>query len=539
MDQEMNRDMDLQAPQGEGNEAASYNEAAPQGGENEAASQGQDASEPMDMEAALELYDKQYDSSRLHKGHIRSGTIVGETDSGDGWLVNVGYKCEGVLPRKEWTHRVLVEETEMPKVGDEVEVQVTNIRDGEDSQVLLLSRWRHEFDRRWDDFENLLAQSDTFQVKGLRKVKGGIMAECCGLEGFIPNSQLSESGRGVNLANFIGQVFDVKLLEKDHRKHRLVFTRKPLIEKEAAEIRAKFYSEVHENDIVEGEVSSLTDFGVFVTIGAMDGLVHMTEVSWKRNPRIRDLYKKGDKVTVKVIGLDREKDRISLSIKQVQGDPWLTVGERVFKDEVRKGVVTNVTEFGAFVELEPGIEGLVHIGDISWGRMQDPKKTFRKGQEIEVVVLEVNTERNRISLGYKQLNDPWRDIDKRFSVGQDITVKVVRLADFGAFVEVEPGVEGLIHISQLSSKRVEKPDEVLHKDQEVLARVIEVNPEQRRMRLSLSALEEPARPKREDQPKRQAESREDRRAARESAAMDDGALQYNPFAEAFRGQDSN
>ena len=330
---------------------------------------------------------------------------------------------------------------------DEIEVQVINFCEGEEAQ-LLLSRWRHEFDRRWAEFEDKLAQNEIVQVRGVRKVKGGLMVDCCGLEGFMPISHLSADGRGVNLGNFIEQVFDAKLLEKDRRKHRIVFSRKSLVEKEAAEQRAKFYEEVHEGDIIEGEVSSLTDFGVFVNVGAVDGLVHMSEITWKRNVRIRDSFKKGDKVTVKVIGIDKENDRISLSIKQVEGNPWLTVGERIHKDDVMTGTVTNVTDFGAFVELEPGIEGLVHIGDISWARIRHPKEAFRKGQEVRVLVLDVDTEKRRISLGYKQLNDPWKDIDQRYAKGSDITVKVVRLADFGAFVEVEEGVEGLIHISQ-------------------------------------------------------------------------------------------
>ncbi|MFC2593633.1 MAG: S1 RNA-binding domain-containing protein [Fretibacterium sp.] len=506
MDQVMDKDME-QGLQGEGQEAAAQET----------------------MESMME----QYDISGLRKGDVRTGTVIAETENG--WLVDVGYKCEGYLPGKEWTHRILVGDAEKPKKGDEIEVQVINLREGEEAQ-LLLSRWRHEFDRRWAEFEDKLAQNEIVQVRGVRKVKGGLMVDCCGLEGFMPISHLSADGRGVNLGNFIEQVFDAKLLEKDRRKHRIVFSRKSLVEKEAAERRAKFYEEVHEGDIIEGEVSSLTDFGVFVNVGAVDGLVHMSEITWKRNVRIRDSFKKGDKVTVKVIGIDKENDRISLSIKQVEGNPWLTVGERIHKDDVMTGTVTNVTDFGAFVELEPGIEGLVHIGDISWARIRHPKEAFRKGQEVRVLVLDVDTEKRRISLGYKQLNDPWKDIDQRYAKGSDITVKVVRLADFGAFVEVEEGVEALIHISQLSTRRVEKPGDVLQEKQEVLARVIEVNPEQRRMRLSISALEEqdhPARHGEESHHKRE-EPRENRRQQQNAH---DEEPQFNPFADAFRSQD--
>jgi small subunit ribosomal protein S1 len=472
---------------------------------------GQETMESMMEQIAL---------SDLHKGEIRTGTVIGETENG--WLVDVSYKCEGYLPAKEWTHRILVGDAEKPKVGDSVEVQVVSIREGEEAQ-LLLSRWRHEFDRRWAEFEDKLAQDEIIQVKALRKVKGGLMVDCCGLEGFIPISHLAADGRGVNLNKFMGEVFDVKLLEKDRRKHRIVFSRKSLVEKEAAEQRAKFYEEVAEGSVIEGEVSSLTDFGVFVNIGAVDGLVHMSEVSWKRSVRIRDAFKKGDKVTVRVIGIDRENDRISLSIRQVEGDPWNSVVEHLKKGLIITGPVTNVTDFGAFVEIEPGVEGLIHIGDISWARIRHPKEVFRKGQEVQVQVLDIDTDKRRISLGYKQLNDPWKDVDQRYSRGQDIKVKVVRLADFGAFVEVEDGVEGLIHISQLSTKRVEKPGDVLQEKQEIVARVIEVSPDQRRMRLSISALEEQdVRAPREEENKRRSTSRGDQdrhqRAAQEEEA---------------------
>lgn len=527
--------------------------------------------EEQNMETLLKEYDNAI--SNLHKGSITTGTVVSESESG--WLVDVGFKCEGFLPVKEWTHHSIIEDSEKPKVGDEIEVEVVNIRHGEEAQ-LSLSRWRHELDKRWSALDEALAKSDILTVKGTSKVKGGVMVNCCGLEGFIPASHLAGRDRNVDLDSFIGQTFEVKVLEKDRRKHRLVLSRNDLVKQEEERKRAAFYDKVHEGDILEGEVSSLTDFGVFVTIGEMDGLVHMSELSWKRSVKIRDMFKKGDKVKVKVIGIDKDKNRISLSIKQTEDDPWLTVADRIHVNDVIKGAVTHMTDFGAFVELEPGIEGLIHIGDISWTRIQKPRDVFKRGQEVEVIVLEVDVNKRRISLGYKQLNDPWRDIDKRYATGQDINVKVVRLADFGAFVEVEEGVEALIHISQLSTKRVEKPSDVLKEGQEVTVRVIEVNPTQRRMRLSLSALEEPevmpepekpeaaeaaaevetaaaetaSKPQAQAkaQPKAQGKGKRARsasgakaiKAPKETTAFeDDGGLSYNPFAEAFKDQNFN
>lgn len=512
---------------------------------------------PADSETMQELLDAH--NVRFHPGARCEGTVISRNDAG--FLVDVGFKCEGLLPMREYTNRSLIEEegTE-PKPGDAIKVEILSVRNGEEAQ-LLLSRWRVEYDRRWEVLEEAVKESPVMQVKGVSRVKGGLMVNAMGLEGFVPVSQLTLAGRGANPQNFVGQSLKVKVLDHDKKKHRLVFSRRVLLEEAENERKAKFYARVHEGDVLEGEVSSLTDFGVFVNLGEMDGLVHHTEITWKRSFKTKDMFKKGDKVTVKVIGIDQDKDRISLSMKQVSGNPWETVGERVHKGDIMKGVVTNTTDFGAFVEIEPGIEGLVHVGDISWTRIKKPAEVLKRNQEIEVLVLDVDLEKRRISLGYKQLNDPWSGIDQRYLPGQDIEVKVVRLADFGAFVEVEEGVEALIHISQLSRKRVDKPGDVLQEGQTVTARVLEVNPEQRRMRLSLSALEpepEPApepvkeerapgkpdfkaeRPERGERgERRERRNRRGNRPVQERTGYeDDGeALEYNPFAEAFKGTD--
>ena len=527
--------------------------------QNEQAQAQTEEREPETMQEALDQYG---DNVHLRRGETKIGTVISKNDNG--FLVDIGFKCEGLLPMKEYTNRSLVETDPEPKPGDQIEVEVVSVRDGEEAQ-LLLSRWRSEFEKRWAKLEELAAADPVMTVKGISKVKGGLMVECCGLEGFIPISHLTMAGKGANPSNFVGQNIKVKLLDHDKRKHRLVFSRRELLEDAENARKAQFYDRVHEGDVVEGEVSSLTDFGVFVNLGEMDGLVHLTEITWKRSFKLRDMFKKGDKVTVKVTGIDKEKDRISLSIKQIEGNPWDTVSEKIHKGDVFKGTVTNLTDFGAFFEIEPGIEGLVHVGDISWARIKKPRDVLKKGQEIDVVVLDIDTEKKRISLGSKQLHDPWNDADKRYLPGQDIKVKVVRLADFGAFVEVEEGVEALIHISQLSRKRVEKPADVLKEGDEVVTRVLEVNPEQRRMRLSLSALEPEPEPepvaveeekekeqrRPEQKPERQergerSERRERKgksraRAIKESGGYEDDGemLEYNPFAEAFKGADWN
>ena len=526
-------------------------EAAPEAAAQEA------SKEPETMQELLD----QYGTVRIHKGQILTGTVVSKHDAG--WLINVGFKCEGLLPVREYTNHALIETGPEPKPGDQIEVEVTSVRDGEEAQ-LTLSRWRHELDKRWAELEAKIAESDTVQVRGVSRVKGGLMVEFCGLEGFIPVSQLTMSPRGANPSNFVGQNIKVKVLDHNKRTHRLVFSRRVLLEQAEAERKAKFYERVHEGDILEGKVSSVTDFGVFVNLGELDGLVHSTEISWKRSmkgaPKKVDGFKEGDKVTVKVIGIERDKDRISLSMKQAVGDPWDTVAERIHKGDVMKGIVTNLTDFGAFVELEDGIEGLVHVGDISWTRIKKPRDVLKRGQELEVLVLDVQTGEDpkdrRISLGCKQLHDPWSDANTRYPAGSDIQVKVVRLAPFGVFVEVEEGVEALIHISQLSRKHVDKPEDVVHEGDTVTARVLEVNPEQRRMRLSLSALEpepepQPVQP-REERPERRADQPRGERPERgegrgrkgkrskpqkDMNSYEEDEAMYNPFAEAFKGPD--
>jgi len=246
-----------------------------------------------------------------------------------------------------------------------------------------------------------------------------------------------------------------------------------------------------------------------VNLGCIDGLVHASELSWKRNVKPREVVKKGASVNVRVIGLDKEKNRVSLSIKQTLPDPWSVVPETFTEGQSVKGSVTNVTDFGVFVEVDDGVEGLIHIGDLSWKRIKHPKEVLSKGEDVEVKILEIDPEKQRMSLGYKQLHDPWIGIEDKYSKGQDLPVKVVRLADFEAFVEIEEGIEGLIHISQLSTKRVETPGEVLTQGQSITARVIEINPAERKMRLSISAIEgEGERKKRnEEKKKREVEAK--------------------------------
>ena len=288
---------------------------------------------PETQETMEELITKHGPES-IHRGKVVEGLIIDSND--DGWLVDIGFKCEGFLPKREWTHRILVDDGREPNVGDKVRAEVTRVVYGEESQVFL-SRWRLLFDERWDELEKTLKQEETIKVLGLRKVKGGLIVNVHGLEGFIPISHLAEEGRMVNPSKFINQEIEVKLLEKDRRKRRLIFSRRLLLEEEIARKKKEFFENIKVGDVLDGVVTSITSFGAFVDLGPVEGLVHISELSWRKNIKPRDIVKRGSKVKVKVLSIDPEQERISLSMKQTEPDPWEVIGEEV-KPETKSWV---------------------------------------------------------------------------------------------------------------------------------------------------------------------------------------------------------
>ena len=434
-------------------------------------------------EETMEELIQQYDARmNFHRGSIVEGTVARPTD--EGWLVDFGFKCEGLLPKNEWTLPALVETAEEPNAGDKITVQIVSTGSGEEPQPLL-SRARMEFSNRWKALEDATNENPVTTVKGLRSTKGGLVVDAFGLEAFIPVSHVSLKGQGITPAKLVGEEFEAKLIEKDRRKRRLIFSRTALLEGEYIKLREEFFAKTHEGDIVEGDVSSVTDFGIFVNLGGVEGLVHVTELGYKRGAKPKDLYKKGDHVSAKVLKCNTETGKVSLSIKATLPNPWDGITERFAAGTVFTGRVTSLTDFGAFVELEPGLEGLVHVGDLSWKRVKSPKDVLQLGQEITVIVIDINTEKKRISLGYKQLNDPWKGISAKYPKDSQVQVKIARIADFGAFAEIEDGIDGLIHISQISNEHVKHPSDVLKVGEEVTARILEVNEEERRIRLSL------------------------------------------------------
>ena len=440
------------------------------------------------------------------KGDIIEGKIVQVKP--DEIIVDIGTKTEGVIPKSEWSAPFLVDKDKKPEIGDKVKVYVLDVGKGEDG-LIKLSRWRAIFEEAWDYIREAKNDDKSIKVKGVKKVKGGLMVDVFGLEGFIPQSHLSLPDKPVSAWKFKGKEMEVKILEAERKRRRIVLSRRSILEEELQKQKEKFFSNLKEGDIVEGKVSGITNFGVFVDLGPVEGLIHLSELSWSRDVQPRDVVKKGQKIKVKVIEVKPEEGKLSLSLKQLQPDPWEKVGEKYKVGEVYEGKITRITDFGVFVELEPGVEGLILLRDLDWENIENPRKIVREGQKIEVKVLSVNQAEKRIRLGRKQLLDPWQDIAEKFKVGDIVKVKVTKLADFGAFVELKPGVEGLVHVSHLAKGRIKHPSECVREGDEIEVKILEVKPEEKRVRLSVRELllerEREEKKKKEEEKKEQEE----------------------------------
>jgi small subunit ribosomal protein S1 len=311
-----------------------------------------------------------------------------------------------------------------------------------------------------------------------------------GVEAFLPGSQI-DSRPAASLDSYIGQEIEAKIIKFSRRRNNIVLSRKVLTDEVVNAQKEQTLANIDVGYVVEGTIKNLTDYGAFVDIGGIDGLLHVTDMSWGRLNHPGDMFKPGEHIQVKVLKLDREKDKISLGYKQLQPDPWSTVIEVYPVDAKVKGIVSSVTDYGVFVELEPGVEGLVHVSEVSWSRRaQSPKKMFQKGQPVDVQVLGVDTVERRISLGMKQFQEnPWDSVDIRYPIGSRVTGKVRNITDFGAFIELEEGIDGLVHISDLTwSKKIKHPKDLLKKDQEVEAIVTSIDKRGQRLSLSMKDL---------------------------------------------------
>ncbi len=441
-----------------------------------------------DFAAALESFDREQAedkaaaASAMEEDKVVTGTVIKITDKHV--VVDIGLKSEGLIPKEQ-----VVDHTGEPKlaVGDAVEVVVER---EETEGGYLVSYEKAQRHRLWDQLEKAAAEKTPVTGTVLSRVKGGLTVDI-GVKAFLPGSQV-EVRPVRNLDTYLGQPLDVRVIKLNKKRGNVVVSRKEILEEEQNSRKDVTLQTLEEGTVFTGVVKNLTDYGAFVDLGGLDGLLHITDMSWGRLTHPRDLVQVGDEIQVKVLKFDKDKQRVSLGFKQLTPDPWLDAVERYPIGAQVKGRVLSVTDYGAFVELEQGIEGLVHVSEMTWSkRMKHPSKMVKPGDEVDTIILAVNPNDRRISLGMKQLQDnPWEQLENKYPTGATVEGRVRNLTDFGAFIEIEDGIDGLVHVSNLSwTKRVKHPSEVLKKGEKVKAIVLGVEPENRRLSLGVKQLE--------------------------------------------------
>jgi small subunit ribosomal protein S1 len=439
-----------------------------------------------DFSAALEAFEREQAAEaaavEAYGDKIVQGTVIKETDKH--LVVDVGLKSEGLVPLEQ-----VVDHMGAPKFkpGDVIDVVIER---EEPEGGYLVSYEKAQRLRVWDVIEK--AANDKTPIMGtvVSRVKGGLTVDI-GMKAFLPGSQL-EIRPVRNLDGYLGQQIEVRVIKLNKKRGNVVVSRKEILEEEQTAKRSHTLEQLGEGAVLTGTVKNLTDYGAFVDLGGIDGLLHITDMSWGRLTHPRDLVNVGDEIQVKVLKFDKDKQRVSLGFKQLTPDPWLDAAERYPVGAHVKGRVLSVTDYGAFVELEQGIEGLVHLSEMTWSkRLKHPSKLVKPGDEVETVVLSVNPADRRISLGMKQLlENPWEHLSERYPAGTVVEGRVRNLTDFGAFIEIEDGIDGLVHVSNLSwTKRVKHPSEVVKKGEKVKAVVLGVEPQNRRLSLGIKQLQ--------------------------------------------------
>ena len=432
--------------------------------------------ENLGMDELLSLYDKPSST----EGEIVRGRVV-KVNASD-VVVDIGYKSEGLLPVSEVTGydgKVKV------KAGDEIEVFVERLEDS--SGYVILSREKAARMRVWDDIEAAFKADQPVSGRVIDRVKGGLSVDVGGIKAFLPGS-LIDTKPVKNLDALRGHDYRFKIVSFDKKRSNVVLSRRAIVEVEQAAAKTETFGRLKEGEITHGTVKNITDYGVFVDLGGVDGLLHITDISWGRVNHPSEYFNVGDEIEVVVLKFDPAAERVSLGYKQKSQDPWVDVSDRYPLGSKVKGRVVSLTDYGAFVELEDGVEGLIHVSEMSWTKkIRNPSKLLSIGSDVEAIVADVNTQNRRISLSLKALEqNPWDTIAERYPVGTVISGKVRNLTDFGAFVEVEEGIDGLIHISDMSwNRRLKHPNEVLKKGDTVQARVINVDGENQRLSLSI------------------------------------------------------
>ncbi|HOZ62171.1 MAG TPA: 30S ribosomal protein S1 [Smithellaceae bacterium] len=427
-----------------------------------------------------ELYEQSL--NQIQYGNIAQGKVVQITN--DMVMVDVGWKTEGFIPASE------LKDTQgniNVSVGDEIEVFIDK-RDADGN--LILSKNKATKLKVWDEIKSACENNTPVKGKVVEKVKGGLSVDI-GIIAFLPGSQVDV--RPIkDLDQFVGQTMDFKVLKYDRKRNNVVLSRRSIVALERETEKKDILESIQEGSIVQGVIKNITDYGIFIDLGGIDGLLHVTDISWGRITKPSDHFRKGDKITVKVLSFDREKERVSLGFKQLTENPWEHIMEKYPVGSIAEGKVVNLTDYGVFVELETGVEGLVHISEMYWTReIKHPSKVLKVGDEIKVVVLDVNTEAKRISLSLKQTSpNPWEKLKEKYPEGTIVKGVVRNITNFGVFVGIEEGIDGLIHVSDISWKhRVSHPSEYFKKGQEVEAVVEKVDVENEKFSLSVKKME--------------------------------------------------
>ena len=422
------------------------------------------------------------ESSEFNKGTIVKGKIIEKR--ADAATVEIGYKAPGIIPASEFLKYDEV------NVGDEIEVYLEELENRNNAPTRSLEKAHAT--RAWERITTEYGEG--YIVKGFmrHRVKGGIMVDVEGFPAFLPGSQL-DVGPVRNMEDYIGKEFDLKIIKINIDRHNIVVSRRELLEETLKGQRSKLLSEMNVDDIRTGVVKNIVDFGAFVDLGGIDGLLHITDISWKRIQHPSEVLHVGQELEVVVTGIDRDKERVSLGLKQRTSNPWDGVAEKYPKGSRVTGKVRNLMPYGAFVEIEDGVEGLIHLTEMSWTkRIAKASDVLNVGDEVEAVVLEIDIDSHKISLGLRQKErNPWEVLAEKYPVGMHITGKVRNMTNYGAFVEIENDIDGMIHVSDMSwTRKVNTPNEVLKPGQEVEVVILEINPEQQRISLGLKQAEE-------------------------------------------------
>jgi len=437
-----------------------------------------------DFASALETFTTEAEEAAAGADRVIKGTVLKLTSTHV--VIDIGAKSEGMLPLAE-----VLDQEGKPKVKPGDEIDVMRDKGQTEEGYINLSHQKAQRIHAWDEIEKAYHDKKPIKAVVIERIKGGLTVDILGARAFLPGSQVDV--RPVrNLDGMKGQTIEVAIIKLNKKRGNIVASRKELLEGEQLEKRSKTLEHLEEGGVLTGVVKNLTEYGAFVDLGGLDGLLHITDMSWGRLTHPRDLVNVGDQIQVKVLKYDKEKQRVSLGFKQLTPDPWLDAEHRYPVGAHVSGRVISVTDYGAFVELEQGIEGLVHVSEMTWSkRMKHPSKLVNVGDQVDCVVLNVNPTERRISLGMRQLAaNPWDSLHEKFPVGMTVEGRVRNLTDFGAFLEIEDGIDGLVHVSNLSwTKRVKHPSEVLKKGDRVKAIVLAIEPDKRRLSLGVKQLQ--------------------------------------------------